>query len=64
MWYFFDSGNHEADYIRKCFDKTKIKICKSYECLNVSDAYRDLPILNSFNFFEVHADTFDRNDQS
>lgn len=61
---FFNNGNHEADYIEKCSDKMAVKICKSYKCLNVSNAYRGLPILNSFNFLEVYANDFSRNDQS
>ena len=46
----FDSGDHGVDYIGKCSDETVIKICKSYECLDISNACRGLPILNSFNF--------------
>ena len=58
----FDSGDHGADYVGKCSDKTAVEIYKSYECLDVSNVRRCLPILNSFNFFRVHADVFGRND--
>ena len=60
----FDSDNHGANYVEKCSDKTAVEIRKSYECLDFSNASRDLLILNSFNFFGVHTDVFDRNDQS
>ena len=61
---FFDSGNHGADYIGKCSEKMVVEICKSYKCLDISNAYRSFPILNSFNFLRVYADTFGKNDQS
>lgn len=59
---FFDNGDYVTDHVRKCFDKIVVEICKSYKCLDVSDAYKDLLILNSFNFFKVYADAFSRND--
>ena len=60
----FNSGNHGADYVGKCSDETMVEICKSYECLNVSNIHRDLLILNNFNLYRVHSDAFGRNDQS
>lgn len=60
----FDIGNHKAKYIIKYFNKTARKNNKSYECLDVSDACRNLPIFNNFNFFGIHANAFDRNNQS
>ena len=61
---FFDSGDYGADYIGKWSDKMAIEICKFFECLDISNAYRGLQILNSFNFLGIHTDAFDRNDQS
>ena len=60
----FDSSDHGVDYVGKYSDETAVEICKSYECLDVFNARRGLPILNSFNFLGVHADAFSRNDQS
>ena len=60
----FDSSDHGADYIRKCSDETTVEICKSYKYLDISNVYRGLPILNSFNFLGVYADIFGKNDQS
>lgn len=59
---FFDSGNHEADYIEKCSDKIAIEICKSYEYLTISNAYKGFLILYSFNLLRIYANAFGRND--
>ena len=61
---FLDSSDHRADYVRKCSDRMAVEICKSYKFLDISNAHKGRLILNSFNFLEVHADAFGRNDQS
>ena len=61
---FFDSGNHWADYVGKCSDKMAVEICKFYEYLDISNTRKGLLIFNSFNLLGIHADAFDRNDQS
>ena len=61
---FFDNSNYVADYIGKCSDKTAVVIGKFYECLDVSNSYKGLSILNSFNYLGIYADIFGRNDQS
>ena len=60
----FDSGDHKVDYVGKYSNKMAVEICKSYECLKVSNVHRGLSILNSFNFLGVYLDTFGRNNQS
>ena len=60
----FDSGDHGADNVGKCSYKMTVEICKSYECFDISNLYKSLPIPNSFNFLGVNANVFVNNDQS
>ena len=61
---FFDSSDYGVDYIGKCSNEMAVEICKSYECLDISNIHKGFRILKSFNFLGVYADAFARNDQS
>lgn len=60
----FNGDDLGADYVGKCFDETVVEICKFYECLDDSNAYRGLLSLYGFNFLGGHVNVFGKNDQS
>lgn len=59
----FDDINHEAYDIGECSNKTVIEVCKPYKHLDILNAGRGFLVFNNFNFFRIHADAFNRNDQ-
>jgi hypothetical protein len=57
MYFLSRQSYYWSDNFQKIFHKTSVKIAKFNKRLNIYQAGRGLPILNSLNLFRIHANS-------